>query len=123
MKKFLCLLLVALLVASTFAACGEKEEAPKETTSVSAFKSGKGYTELTEPLTWDAINAFPIVNSGMSIEDARKLCVDFFRFAKTAQWIPADNWDFTHHSDGSSPDTLQGGIVYGGYVAIVDCNC
>ena len=114
MKRFLTLLLAVLMVATLFAACGETEKAPEKITSVSEYKSGDGYTELTDPLTWEAINAFPVVNSSMTIDEARKLCVDFFRYAKTAQWIPADNWDFTHHDDGTGPDTLQGGMVYGG---------
>ena len=114
MKKFLCLLLAALLVATMFAACGEKEVAPKETTNVSAYKSGDGYTELTDPLSWEKINSFPIKSADMSIDELRQLCIDFFRYAKTAQWIPDDNWDFTHHDNGDSPDQLQAGVVYGG---------
>jgi len=113
MKKILCIILAALMLLS-LAACGETEKAPKETTSVSQYKSGDGYIELTEPLTWEKLNEFPVVNSAMTIDEARQLCIDFFRYAKTAQWIPSENWDFTHHDDGSGPDTLQGGMVYGG---------
>ena len=113
MKKLLCLILAALMLLS-LAACGETEKAPKETTSVSAYKSGDGYTELTNKLSWEEINKFPIKSSDMTIDEARQLCIDFFRYAKLAQWIPDDNWDFTHHDDGRSPDTLQSGLVYGG---------
>ena len=115
MKKILSLLLAALLVVSLFAACGApKEEAPAKITSVSAYDSGDDFTELTNKLTWEAVNAFPVKSSDMSLDDARQLCIDFFRFCKTAQWIPDDNWDFTHHDNGDGPDTLNAGAVYGG---------
>ena len=42
------------------------------------------------------------------------MVVDFFTYAKTVTWIPADNWDFTHHDDGTGPDTMTAGQVYGG---------
>ena len=113
MKKILAFILAALMLLS-LAACGEKEEAPKETTNVSAYKSEGEYTELTDPLNWEAVNAFPIKSADMSIDELRQLCVDFFRYCKTATWIPDDTWDFTHHDDGSGPDTLQAGVVYGG---------
>ena len=117
MKKVLSLLLAILTVATLFAACGKNEPAeqpPKATTSVSAYRSGEGYTELTDPLSWEKINSFPIKSADMSIDELRQLCVDFFRYGKTAQWIPNDNYDFAHSSDGSNPDTLYGGMVYGG---------
>ena len=118
MKKLLSLVLAALLVLCLFAACGgekaDTEQPPKTITSVSTYKSGEGYTVLTDPLSWEKINSFPIKSSDMSIDELRQLCVDFFRYSKTAQWIPNDNWEFAHHSDGSSPDILYGGMVYGG---------
>ncbi|MBO5867524.1 MAG: hypothetical protein J6Q54_01290 [Oscillospiraceae bacterium] len=117
MKTCLSLLLSVLLIAVLFAACGEEkptEQPPKETTAVSAYRSGEGYTELTDPLSWEKINSFPIKSADMSIDELRQLCVDFFRYGKTAQWIPNDNYDFAHSSDGSNPDTLYGGMVYGG---------
>ena len=117
MKRCLSLLLSVLLIAVLFAACGEEkptEQPPKETTAVSAYRSGEGYTDLTDPLSWEKINSFPIKSADMSIDELRQLCVDFFRYGKTAQWIPNDNYDFAHSSDGSNPDTLYGGMVYGG---------
>ena len=114
MKKLLSLLLVALLTVSLFAACAPKEKAPEEITSVSAYKSKGEYTELTYKLSWEEINKFPIKSADMSIDELRQLCVDFFRYAKLAQWIPDDSWDFYHMSEGRGPDTLLAGVVYGG---------
>jgi len=118
MKKLLCLILAALLLFG-LAACGgqnteQTQQPPKETSSVSQYKSGDGYTELTEPLSWEEINKFPIKSADMSIDELRQLCVDFFRYSKIAQWIPNDNWDFFHRSNNQGEDTLYGGMVYGG---------
>lgn len=118
MKKVLLSLLSLLLVAAmalSLAACGGGGEQSGPTTSVSTYKSEGEFTDLgADLLTWENINKFPVKSKDMSIDDARQLCVDFFRFCKTALWIPADNWDFTHHDDGTGEDTLQAGVVYGG---------
>lgn len=118
MKKvfvtLLALLLAATMALSLVACGGEDESAGGPTTSVSAYKSEGEYTELSEMVSWDAINAFPIKKTDMPLDEARQLCVDFFRYCKTALWIPAESWDFTHHDNGEGPDTLEAGVVYGG---------
>ena len=117
MKKVFSMLLATMLVltmALSMVACGAEEEQTGPTTSVSAYKSEGEHTELTDMVSWEDINAFPIKSADMSIQELRQLCVDFFRYCKTAQWIPADSWDFTHHDDGRNPDTLHAGVVYGG---------
>lgn len=124
MKKILCTLLAALLVAVmalTFAACGEKEpEVKGPTEDVSIWHAEKGdYPELKNQVSWEGINAMPMKKAGMDIDEARQVCVDFFRYAKTATWIPSDNYgiwsDATIHTDGSEPDRhMDGGVVYGG---------
>ena len=65
MKKILCTLLAALLVAVmalTFAACGEKEpEVKGPTEDVSIWHAEKGdYPELKNQVSWEGINAMPI---------------------------------------------------------------
>lgn len=117
MKKLFASLIAILLVAAmalSMAACGGEGETTGETTSVSAYKSEGEFTELQEMLSWEGINAFPVKTSDMDLNDARQLCVDFFRYCKTALWIPAESWDFTHHDNGDGPDTLESGVVYGG---------
>ena len=50
-----------------------QETEPKETTSVSAYKSTGNYPKLQGQLTWEGINSFPVVNKKMTIDEARDL--------------------------------------------------
>lgn len=68
---------------------------------------------IGKPLSWEMINSFPIKTSDMSIENRRKLCVNFFRYAKTALWIPDESIDYIRNSKGSR-DYMTGDSVYGG---------
>ena len=82
MKKtltaILCLLLVAVM-ATALVACGEKEpEVKGPAKDVSIYDSGSGYDEIMDPLSWEAINKFPVAKDGMTVEEGRKLVVDFF---------------------------------------------
>ena len=120
MKKtliaFLAVLLVAVM-AVALVACGG-EETPKvnpedPTKDVSAYKSKGGFETINDPLSWDAINKFPVVHDGMTVEEGRKLVVDFFRYCKTAVWMPADDYEYTVKSTGD-PKYVTGGVKYGG---------
>lgn len=130
MKKsltaILCLLLTAV-IAMTFVACGEEKVKvnPKDPkTDVSVYKAeGFDKSTLKNQVSWEGINQFKPTKEiaelyktdpKAAIAEARQLTVDFFTYAKTATWIPADNWDFTHHSNGENPDSMTGGQVYGG---------
>lgn len=110
------MLIVTMML--TFAACGGNDS--KEVTSVSKYKSKGNYPTLADPLSWEDINSFPIKSADMSIEELRKLCVDFFRYTKTAAWIPADNYDFFHDYQNTKADSLVAGQVYGGlpYISV-----
>ena len=130
MKKFLILLLsVLLLVVCLLAACGGETAAPtettepKETTSVSAYKSTGTYPKLQGQLTWEGINAFPIKSSNMTADELRTLCVDFFRYSKTALWIADDDYTI-YNSAGEEARTVDKGKVYGGlpYVGVASGN-
>ena len=112
-------LLLACVLIMSLAACGNKggeEQKPAVTKKdpVSKFDSGSGWPELAQPLSWDAINAFPIKSKDMPLEDARQLCVDFFRFTKTAVWIPNDDYSAFHDYGNTREFTMNGGAVYGG---------
>jgi hypothetical protein len=135
MKKFLIAAMSVLLVAVmavALVACGSKEPEnakaavnpndPKK--NVSSYEA-KGYepSTLKNQVSWEGINSFKSTKEiaelyktdpQAAIAEARKVTVEFFTYAKTATWIPADNWDFTHHSDGTGPDSMTGGQVYGG---------
>ena len=91
---------VSIYTADGFEASTLKNQVSWE--GINSFKSTREIAELykTDPTT--------------AIEEARQVAVEFFTYAKTATWIPADNWDFTHHGDGTGPDQMIGGQVYGG---------
>lgn len=133
MKKLLFSLLALLLLsvlAVAMVACGEDKApaptettAPSETTSVSAYKSTGNFEKLQGQLTWEGINAFPIKNKNMSLDELRSLCVDFFRYSKTALWVP-DNTLQIYNSAGEPARTVDKGVVYGGlpYVGVASGN-
>jgi len=112
-KAFLVILALVLLLS--LCACGEKEDDKdlnRPTTSVSAYKSKGEYPALQGQLTWEKINAQPIKYAGMSIDEMRTYSVDFFRFTKSALWIPDTDCDILD-SAGEVKNTVTGGTVYG----------
>ena len=111
-KKVLAAML-AMVVLLTCAACGgSKVEGPK--TDVGKYDSGDGWNTINEPLSWEAINEFDVVHDGMTIEEARQLAVDFFRFSKTALWIPAEDFSYKIKESKANEEVVNGGIIYGG---------
>ena len=132
MKKFLLAFLSVLLVAVmalTLVACGEKDAAPtapklEKKDPVSMYKAeGFEKSTLKNQVSWEGINQFKSTKDiatlyqtdpDAAIAEARQVAIDFFNYAKTATWIPADNWEFTHHDDGTGDDIMNGGQVYGG---------
>ena len=133
MKKTLIAILAILLVAVTLVACS-KEEAPKATEPkatlpakkdpVSQYKAeGFAPSTLKNQVSWEGLNQFKgtteiaklyQTDPQAAIKEARQITVDFFNYAKTATWIPAEDWHFTHHDNGTGPDMMEGGQVYGG---------
>ena len=126
MKKTFTAILAALLVAATFVACGEtsKVNPADPTKDVGIYKNKNGAANaMPDMVSWEGLGQFKTnddiaklyeTDPQGAIAEARQLCVDFFRYCKTAQWTPAEEWDFTHSSDGSKPNTLHAGVVYGG---------
>ena len=134
MKKFLfttlCVLLVAVMAFALVACGGEKEPAgpsvnPNDPKSDVSAYNAKGYeaSTLKNQVSWEGINSFKSTaeiaelyktDKNAAIKEARQIAIDFFTYAKTATWIPSDTWDFAHHDDGTGPDTMTGGQVYGG---------
>ena len=129
MKKFLLAILALLLCLAVLVACGDQTDtpdttaAPKETTSVSAYKSTGDYPKLQGQLTWEGVNAFPIKSSDMTADEMRTLCVDFFRYSKTALWIADDDYGI-YNSSGEEVRSVDKGKVYGGlpYVGVASGN-
>lgn len=129
MKKtlttILCLLLIAVLSLTLFA-CGSKEEKPQleKKAPVSQFKAKGEWPTINDPLSWEDINSYPIKTSTMAIDDARQLCVDFFRYSKTACWIPDENFTHWHNSEMTNEFTQEAGKIYGGvpYIPVASGN-
>lgn len=101
-----------MLSLTACAGGGEEDKGPTE--DVSLYKSGDGFETINDPLTWDAINAFPVVHDGMTIEEGKKLVVDFFRFCKTAVWIPDDNYEYKIKTANENNEFIEGFVKYGG---------
>lgn len=74
-------------------------------------------------LTWSNINSFAIKSSSMSTSQLRQLCVDFFRFAKTALWTPDESISYIRSNKGTV-DSMTAGQLYGGlpYVGLSSGN-
>lgn len=108
-KASLYVLLLCLLLS--LCACGGKKDvtAKHPTEPVDPYN----YPEIRQKLTWEAINAFPVKRADMTEDEMRDLCVDFFRFSKTALWIPDENWEYIKTKNGNT-DNMYKGTVYGG---------
>ena len=102
MKRLLALLL-CLVTLFSLAACSEK---PVETEPVAStdFTQQPEYPKIQELLTWERLNAFPVKNSNMSVDELRELCVEFFRFTKNALWTPSETKQYIKSSNG--PDEV-----------------
>ncbi len=91
---------------------------------VSAFKSEGNYPQLKEKLSWEGIRQFPVKSADMTTRELRQLCVDFFRYSKTAQWIPNGTFDVVNSKTGKVDRTVEEGVVYGGlpYIGLASGN-
>lgn len=71
------------------------------------------YPVIQNKLTWEKIRSFPVKRSDMTVAEMRKVCLDFFRFSKTALWTPSEDVHFIRNYKGVEDEMLQGSI-YGG---------
>ncbi|MBQ3074434.1 MAG: hypothetical protein IJC26_00055, partial [Clostridia bacterium] len=127
MKKIFALLLALALLIPAFVSCSsslneEPEETKTEEAEVKETKkteakeeSGANYPEVSDKLSYEKINAFPLATNDMTLEERRKLCVDFFRFSQTFAWTPDEDHDFSYTLSGkTTKKTVEQGTVYGG---------
>jgi hypothetical protein len=66
-------------------------------------------------LSWEKINAYPIANSAMSIQELRQLCVDFFKFSKSWAWVSSVNHKYPSQPNGPLNCSLTKGEIYTGF--------
>ena len=119
-SRLIWLIAAAMMALLVLAACGKTANnsaptvtVPEPTYSVSAYKSQGTYVEVQNQLSWEELNKIPIKTSTMTPREARELCITFFRYAKTACWIPDTTLEFVRNSKGSA-DAMTKGQVYGG---------
>lgn len=116
--RMLAMLLAALCVAG-LAACGQSGETTETVQQtkpqglVEDLASNIDAAEIKDQLTWEKLNSFPIKWEGMSIDEARALCVDYFNFYKAALWTPSVDVEFVRNKSESN-DVMEKGNIYGG---------
>ena len=109
-------LLIAVLLLG-LCACGEKET-PAKTTAVSAYKSTGTYTDLgNDKLSLEGLEALPKKYANMSPEEARETVVAFWRYCKTALWMPDARYEVYMDKDGDGVEELQRWMDPGGVYA------
>lgn len=127
-NRLIWLMAAAMMALLVLVACGEDSTTagrnqaattnppvtvPEPTYSVSDYKSKGTYVEVQNKLSWDALNQIPIKRTDMTVDEMRELVVTFFRYAKTACWVPDASLEFVKNSKGSV-DAFIEGQVYGG---------
>lgn len=119
MKKYVAVVLVFIML---FSLCACANTTGVVETVASKINPGN-YPQIQEKLTWEKIQSFPVKTSDMTVEEMRALCVDFFRFTKTALWTPDDNFAYIKNSKGTE-DQMFKGVVYGGlpYIGVASGN-
>ena len=111
------MILVALAAALCLMAC-QKEEIPEKKAPVSQYKSTGTYTNLgNDKLSWEGLNALPMKQANMAPEDARTVVVSFWRYCKTALWMPDDRYEVYMDKDGDGKQELQRWMDPGGVYA------
>lgn len=123
MKKVLVTILAVLLVMATMlsmTACGgnnktndpnNKTNNPNETTKqTEPFKYPETPAAYNEKLTPDAIKTIPIKDDRMTTDELRKLCVDFYRFAKSAVWAPKEAFTYYTNANGTASKTIENNV-------------
>jgi len=92
----------------------EKAPAPTPLAGVQINGTASDYTKLKNALSWENICSFPIKRSDMTVQEMRELCVNFFRYCKTAVWICDQDVTFRRAKATNTPDKMTAGTVYGG---------
>lgn len=111
MKKLAILLLVAFCLWG----CANSPSEGKE--PVSAYHSTGEYIDLgNDRMTLESLSKLPVKHSAMTTDEAREAVVAFWRYCKTALWIPDERYDIYLEEDGVSvlKRWMEPGKVYAG---------
>ncbi|MBR2616518.1 MAG: hypothetical protein IKC69_07565 [Clostridia bacterium] len=130
MKKLIALLVVFSTLASLAACAGDKasetatleptlsvtetlgETAQTEEETESVDDGIRVYSKVDDPLTRAKLDAIPIANSSMSIDELRDICVRYFKLAVSFQWIP--DGDMILEGETDPYRSFTEGVLYGG---------
>ena len=117
-NRVLWLALVVVLAAAVFAGCREQQRTPVKKDPVSAYKSTGQYKDLgDEKLSQAGLDALPKKYAGMTPAEARNTVNAFWRYCKTALWIPDEKYDIYEDEDDGTKvwkRCLEPGSVYAG---------
>lgn len=128
MKKCISFLLATVLLILPASGCSssleklpaenpttEAAEAEETKKNESESKNDAAYPAVCDKLSSEKINAFPLATNDMTLEEKRRLCVDFFRFSQSFAWTPDEDHDFHYTLSGKTTNkTVKQGTVYGG---------
>lgn len=110
-----CLVPVVLLGVLAFWGCSR--QAPEKKEPVSTYKSNGTYTELgDEKLSREGLEALPKKHGDMTPQQARETVIAFWRYCKTALWIPDDRYEVYKEEEGVNvlKRWMEPGGVYAG---------
>jgi len=126
MKRIISLILCFVMILS-FAACAqeqsgetqtidenktvEKEELKDETKETEEEKKEVVYATVNEPLTWDRINAIPVANASMSIDELRQICIDLISLQVSFTWVPEETLTYLVDRHGVNVTIEEGATV------------
>ena len=123
MKKWIPIMMLLVLTAVLCLLACQKEEVPEKKAPVSQYKSTGSYTDLgNDKLSVESLNALPKKYAGMPTDEAREAVVAFWRYCKTALWMPDELYDiYETEDDGSQvwkrcvePGNVYAGLPYKG---------
>lgn len=124
MKKIISLLLLLALFLPLCSCASSLDSPPdhRETAQASPRDTAEAseketlpetydYPKISEPVTWEKIDAIPIANERMTEAELRQICLDFFRLSLTFQWTPAEN--YTYSVNGKKVTLEKGSFLAG----------
>ena len=119
MKKILIPVLALLLLATVLLACSKEAQQPaKKGVDVSTYKSEGVYTDLgNDKLSQEGLAALPQKYAGMSPQEARETVVAFWRYCKTALWMPDEKYDIYEPEDDGDGKIWKRCVEPGGVYA------
>ncbi|MBR2615586.1 MAG: hypothetical protein IKC69_02790 [Clostridia bacterium] len=100
-----------------------KEETKEKQEEKATLEEILPHIPVNDPLTRERLEAIPIANASMSIDELRQICVDFFILQVTFTWTPKSAVQYTVDSNGHPVQYRVGGL-YGGipYVNLGSCS-